>query len=140
MRQKPVLSHDDVLAIAAAARAEAQRNGWTVTLAIVDDGGYPLHLERLDGARASTVEVAIGKARTSAMLHAPSAGIAARVKDNPGLLALGMMPMQGGLPLMYGPHCVGGIGVSGVQSQQDEQASAAGVAALEKIWNGSQPA
>ena len=48
--------------------------------------------------------------------------------------------MQGGLPLMYGPHCVGGIGVSGVQSQQDEQVSAAGVAVLEKIWSGSQPA
>lgn len=135
MRQKPVLSHDDVLAIAAATRAEAQRNGWAVSIALVDDGGHPLYLERLDGARASTVAVALGKARTSAMLHAPSAGFAARAKDNPALLALDLMPLQGGLPLMCGVHCVGGIGVSGVQPQQDEQAGAAGTAVLERIWS-----
>ncbi|MCU0760875.1 MAG: heme-binding protein [Steroidobacteraceae bacterium] len=135
MRQKPVLSHDDVLAIAAATRGEAQRNGWAVSIALVDDGGHPLYLERLDGARANTVAVALGKARTSALLHAPSAGIASRVKDNPALLALDLMPLQGGLPLMCGEHCVGGLGVSGVQAHQDEQAGAAGTAVLERIWH-----
>jgi len=140
MRQKPALSHEDVLAIAAATRAEAQRNGWTVTLALVDDGGHPLYLERLEGARANTVAVALGKARTSALLHAPSSGIAGRVKDNPALLKLDLMPMQGGLPLMCGTQCVGGIGVSGVQAHQDEQCSAAGTAVLEKIWNSFQSA
>ncbi|MCC6172683.1 MAG: heme-binding protein [Gammaproteobacteria bacterium] len=140
MRQKPVLSHEDVLAIVAATRAEALRNGWAVSIAVVDDGGHALHLERLDGARASTVAVALGKARTAAMLHAPSAGLASRIKENPGLLALEMMPLQGGLPLMCGAHCVGGIGVSGVQAQQDEQAGAAGTAMLEQIWSASRPA
>ena len=140
MRQKPVLCNEDVLAIAAATRAEALRNGWAVTVALVDDGGHPLYLERLEGARANTVPVALGKARTAALLHAPSSGIAGRIKDNPGLLALDLMPLQGGLPLMCGPHCVGGLGVSGVQAHQDEQAAAAGLAVLGRIWSAGQPA
>ena len=58
MRQKPCLTADDVRAIVTAAREEAQRNGWAVTIAVVDDGGHPLHLERLDGAGIGTVAVA----------------------------------------------------------------------------------
>jgi uncharacterized protein GlcG (DUF336 family) len=67
MKHKPCLTTDDVRAIAAACRAEAHRHGWSVTVAIVDDGGHPLFLER-DGARVSTVRVAIGKALPSALL------------------------------------------------------------------------
>lgn len=134
MRQKPVLNSADVHAIVAATREEAQRNGWAVTIALVDDGGHPLHLDRLDGARANTVAVALGKARTAALLHAPSSGLAARIKDNPGLLALDLMPLQGGLPLMCGADCVGGLGVSGVQAHQDEQCAAAGTGVLARLW------
>lgn len=134
MHRKPCLNADDVRALVAAARDEAMRRGWRVTIAIVDDGGHPLSLERLDGARVSTVSVALGKARTAAFMHAPSANLQTRVKENPGMLALGMMPLAGGLPLMCDAHCVGGIGVSGMTAEQDEQVGAAAVAVLAVLW------
>ncbi len=139
MRQKPCLTADDVRKIVDAARDEAQRNGWGVTIAVVDDGGHPLHLERLDGARVGTVAVALGKARTAAFLHVPTAGLQARVKDNPAMLALDYTPLPGGLPLLCGTHCIGGIGVSGVVAEQDEQIGAAGTAVLARIWSESRP-
>jgi glc operon protein GlcG len=137
MRQKPCLTAEEVRAIVGAARDEAQRNGWGVTIAVVDDGGHPLHLERLDGARIGTVAVALGKARTAALLHAPSGGLQARVKENPAMLALDYMPLPGGLPLLCGVHCIGGIGVSGVVAEQDEQIGAAGTTVLARIWSES---
>ena len=140
MRQKPVLNAEDVRQIVAATRAEAERQGWAVSIAVVDDGGHPLYLERLDGARASTANVALAKARTAATLHAPTAGFAARTRDNPALLALDLMPLQGGLPLLCGTSCVGGIGVSGVAAEQDEQAAAAGTAVLARISSEFRPA
>jgi len=139
MRQKPCLTADDVRAIVTAARQEAQRNGWAVTIAVVDDGGHPLYLERLDGAGIGTVAVALGKARTSAYIRGPSAGMQARVKDNPAFLKLDYLPLPGGLPLLCAGSCVGGIGVSGVAAEQDEQVGAAGTAVLARIWNESRP-
>jgi glc operon protein GlcG len=137
MRQKPCLNAEDVRAIVGAAREEAQRNGWAVTIAVVDDGGHPLHLERLDGARLGTIAVALGKARTAAFIHGPSGGLQARIKDNPAMLALDYMPLPGGLPLLCGGHCVGGIGVSGVAAEQDEQVGGAGLAVLARLWSGT---
>ena len=129
MRSKPCLTASDARIIAAACRALAERNNWAVTIAVVDDGGHLMHLERLD-AKVTTVNVAAGKARTSALLHAPSAGLAARIKDEPNLLALDVMPLRGGVPIMVGKECVGGVGVSGVIPEQDEQVAKAGIAAL----------
>ena len=130
MKQKHALTTTDVRNIAAACQQEAQRNGWSVTIAIVDDGGHLLFLER-DGAKVTTVDVAIRKARTSGLAQYPSANLQSRVRDEPQLLALDMMPMQGGMPLFYRGECVGGVGVSGVKPEQDEQIARAGCAVLE---------
>lgn len=129
MRTKSCLTAHDVRVIATACRAAAERANWAVTIAIVDDGGHLLYLERLD-AKVTTVAVATGKARTAALMRQPSASLASRVKDNPALLALDAMPLQGGVPIFFDGECVGGVGVSGVASEQDEQVANAGCAAL----------
>jgi glc operon protein GlcG len=132
MKQKHALTTADVRSIAAACQQEAQRNGWSVTIAIVDDGGHLLFLER-DGAKVTTVDVAIRKARTSALAQYPSGTLQKRVRDEPQLLALDLMPMQGGMPLFYRGECVGGVGISGVRPEEDEQIARAGCAALETL-------
>jgi glc operon protein GlcG len=129
MRDRPTLTPDDVQAVMSACRQEAEHQGWKVTIAIVDDGGHLLHLERL-GARVTTLDVAIRKARTAALMQQPSGALEARVKDNPALLALDAMPLAGGLPLTWHGECVGGVGVSGVRPEQDEQVARAGCARL----------
>jgi uncharacterized protein GlcG (DUF336 family) len=126
MLQKWVLAPDDIQRIANACRAHALREGWAVSIAIVDESGGLLYFERL-GARVSTVAVATGKARTAAFTRAPSAAFAQRTKDNTNFLALDeYLPLQGGLPLMYKGECIGGVGVSGVLSEQDEQVAQSG--------------
>lgn len=132
MKQKHALTTADVRSIAAACRQEAQRNGWSVTIAIVDDGGHPLFLER-DGAKVTTVDVALRKARTSALAQYPSGVLQQRVRDEPQLLALDLLPLQGGMPLLYRGECVGGIGVSGVKPEEDEQVARVGCALLETL-------
>jgi glc operon protein GlcG len=115
----------------AACRDEAARNKWNVTIAVVDDAGFLLHLERLDGAGPMTAEVATGKARTAAVTRRATKAWEDMVKDRPVFLKFPEnLPIQGGVPIMYQGDCVGAIGVSGVQSHQDEQIANAGVAAL----------
>jgi glc operon protein GlcG len=132
MKQKHALTTADVRSIVAACQQEAKRNDWSVTIAIVDDGGHLLFLER-DGAKVTTVDVAIRKARTSALAQYPSGTLQKRVREEPQLLALDLMPMQGGMPLLYRGECVGGVGVSGVKPEQDEQIARAGCAVLETL-------
>ncbi len=132
MRHKPSLTTTDIRQIAAACQAEAQRNGWRVTIAIVDDGGHLLFLER-DGAKISTIDVAIGKARTAAFMQYPSGQLQDRIKDNPQLMALNAMPLQGGLPLLFKGECIGGIGVSGVKPEEDEQIGRRGCDLLQTL-------
>ena len=132
MRQKPVLTADDCHKMMAACKAEAQKNKWAVTIAIVDDSGAALLLERLDGAGAISATVAIGKAQTSALTKRPSKFFEDRVKERPGFVTFptpGVM-FQGGVPIVHQGECVGAIGVSGVQSHEDEQVAQAGVNAL----------
>jgi glc operon protein GlcG len=129
MRQKPCLTHEDVRILAEACRQKAMTQQLAVTIAIVDDGGHLWHLERLD-ARPSTIEVAIGKARTAALMRAPSAALEDLIKDMPGILALNAMPLRGALPVMVGEDCVGAIGVSGAQPVDDESIAEAGLTAL----------
>jgi glc operon protein GlcG len=131
MRTKPCLTSADVRTMMAAALVEAAKNNWIVTVAIVDDGGFMLHLERMDGAAVTTAEVAVGKARTAALTRRPSKFFEDRVKERPGFLSFpaGLF-IQGALPIMHENECVGAIGVSGVQSFEDEQIARAGIAAL----------
>ena len=131
MRHKPVLTAVDVDRIMAAARRFADERQWRVTIAIVDDGGYLLRLDRLDGAGPQTPDVATMKARTSALSRGPSKRMEDLVRERPGMLRFpDRLPIQGGLPLTHDGECVGGIGVSGVQSHEDEEIAAAGVSAL----------
>jgi len=131
MRNKPALTTADVHKMMAACRDEAAKNKWNVTIAVVDDAGFLLHLERLDGAGPMTAEVAASKARTAAVTRRPTKVWEDLVKDRPAMLKFPEnLPIQGGVPIMYQGDCVGAIGVSGVQSHQDEQIANAGVAAL----------
>jgi uncharacterized protein GlcG (DUF336 family) len=131
MRTKPALTAADVQKVIAACRNEAARNKWNVTIAVVDDAGYLLQLERLDGAGPMTADVAAAKARTAAVTRRPTKFWEDRVKERPVFLKFPEnLPIQGGVPIMYQGECVGAIGVSGVQSHEDEQIANAGVAAL----------
>ena len=131
MRNKPSLTWADVKKMLAACEAEAVKNKWAVAISIVDDGGYLLGFERMDGAPTISAEVSLGKARTSAMTRRPSKFFEDRVKDRPAFITFpaGLL-IQGAVPIMHQNECVGAIGVSGVQSHEDEQIALAGVAAL----------
>src|SRR5262245_66037423 len=126
MRDKPCLTSSDLQKAMAACRAEAEKNKWNVSIAIVDDGGYLLAFDRMDGAPAITAEVAVGKAHTSALTKRPSKFFEDRVKERPAFanFPAGIL-IQGGLPIIVRGECVGEYGVSGVALivvERDEQA------------------
>lgn len=131
MKTRPMLTLDDCRRISAAAEAEARKNGWNVCIAILDDGGHLLHLVRMDGATPANARIAAEKGRTAAETRRSTANWQERVKTRPELLRMPeVTPVQGGLPIVVEGSCVGGVGVSGVQSHEDEQIAAAGIAAL----------
>lgn len=119
--------------ILAAAIAEARVRNAGGAIAVVDDGGNLVALQRLDGTFAAGAEVSIGKARTAARFKKPTAAFEQAIND--GRLALTavreMTPLQGGVPIMHDGQVVGAIGVSGAHSQvEDEQIAQAGAAAI----------
>ncbi len=131
MRSKTVLTLSDAQTILAGARAEAQRRDWAVTIAVVDDAGRLVLLERADGARAQTAEVALLKARSAALTHRPGKNWEDAVKNRPGVVNFpDAFPVQGGVPVLFKGEVIGGVGVSGVQSHEDEEVALAGIAAL----------
>ena len=128
MRTRQTLTSADTHKMMAACVAEAQKNKWNVSIAVVDDAGFLLLLERLDGAGPLTAEVAQGKAVAAVMTKRPSKFMEDRLKDRPAFLKFPAgLPIQGAVPVLYQGECVGAIGVSGVQSHEDEQVAAAGV-------------
>jgi uncharacterized protein GlcG (DUF336 family) len=134
MKQKPYLTHDVVQRMATAAQAEAQANQWPVTIAIVDDGGHLLHLQRLDGAAPISAQIAPAKARTSALGRRESKVYEDMI--NGGRMAFLSAPtldgmLEGAVPVMIDGHCVGAVGVSGVKASEDAQIARAGIAALQ---------
>ena len=131
MRNKPCLTLADVKKMLTACEAEALKNKWAVSISIVDDGGFLIGFERMDGASPVTAEVSLGKARTSALTRRPSKVFEDRVKERPAFVTFpaGVL-IQGGVPIVHQNECVGAIGVSGVQSHEDEQIATAGVSAL----------
>jgi glc operon protein GlcG len=132
MKHKPVLAHDDVVRILDHARAEAQSNQWAVTIAVVDDGGHPLALERLDGASPASAYIATEKARTAALGRRPSGAYEEMI--NGGRAAFLSAPLagmiEGGVPVVVDGQVIGAVGVSGVKSAQDAQVASAGIASL----------
>ena len=131
MRTKHSLTSADVKKMLAACETEAVKNKWAVAISIVDDGGFLLGFTRMDGAPAISAEVSMGKARTSAMTKRPSKFFEDRVKERPAFASFpaGIL-IQGGVPVIHQNGCVGAIGVSGVQSHEDEQIAQAGAAVL----------
>ena len=132
MSSKPVLALDDAKRIAAAAEAEAQLNNWRVVIAVVDDGGHLLYLQRSHDTPFGSVDTAICKARAAVAFQRPT-----KVSEDAVLsgrlihLSLpGVIPAEGGVPLEIDGLIVGGLGISGVRSFQDGQIAAAGLAAL----------
>jgi glc operon protein GlcG len=131
MRSISALTNADAQKIMAAAKAEAARQNWNVTIAVVDDAGRLILLERMDGARPQTSEVAALKARSAAITHRPGKAWEDAAKNRPGVLNFpDAFPIQGGLPILHQGQVIGGVGVSGVQSHEDEQVASAGIAAL----------
>ena len=133
MKQKPYLTLDDSRRIAAAAESEALANHWAVCIAIVDDGGHLLWLQRLDGAAPVAAHIAPAKAHTAALGRRESKVYEDMINQGrmsflsaPGVNGL----LEGGLPIMVEGVCVGAVGVSGVKSGEDAQIARAGIAAL----------
>ncbi len=133
MQTKPTLEHSDVKAIAAAAEACALKNNWAVTIAVVDDGGHLLWLQRLDGAAAISAHIAPAKAQTAALGRRESKVYEDTI--NGGRYSFLSVPLlagmlEGGVPVMKDGYCLGAVGVSGVKSTEDAQIARAGIAAL----------
>lgn len=133
MKSKSVLEFSDVRAMAAAAEAEALKNNWAVSIAIVDDGGHLLWFQRLDGAAPISSHIAPSKARTSALGRRETKiyedminGGRASFLSAPTLEGM----LEGGVPIVKDGLCLGAIGVSGVKSSEDAQIAKAGIAAL----------
>ncbi|WP_332813551.1 GlcG/HbpS family heme-binding protein [Ramlibacter sp.] len=133
MKSKPTLDLSDLKAVAAAAEAEALKHNWAVTIAIVDDGGHLLWLQRLDGAPPVSAHIAPAKAHTAALGRRES-----RVYEeiiNGGRYSFLSAPhlsgmLEGGVPILKDGQCLGAVGVSGVKSSEDAQIARAGIAAI----------
>ena len=133
MQSKQMLSLDDVKKIAAAAEAEALATKWAVVIAIVDDGGHLLWLQRLDGTAPISADIAPAKARTAALGRRESK-IYEDIINN-GRFSFITAPslegmLEGGVPIIVDGQCLGAVGVSGVKSSEDAQIAKAGIAAL----------
>ncbi len=133
MKTKPYLTQDEAARIGAAAAAEARAHHWAVTVAIVDDGGHLLWLQRLDGAAPISSQIAPAKANTAALGRRESRVYEEIINQGrtsflsaPGLKGM----LEGGVPILVDGHCVGAVGVSGVKSTEDAQIARAGIAAL----------
>ena len=131
MRTRHYLVASDVRILMQAARATAEQLGLEVSIALVDEGGILLALERLDGARLHTPEAAWLKARTAAIVRTPTATLEEQVHGNPALLSFpGRMPLAGGMPLLHAGSVVGGVGSSGGRPDEDEKVCLAALTAL----------
>jgi glc operon protein GlcG len=132
MQSKAVLGQAEVARILAAARAEAQQHNWAVSIAVVDDGGHPLALERLDGCAPIGAYIAGEKARSAAIGRRETKGYEDMVNGGRSafLSAPLLTSLEGGVPLLVDGQVIGAVGVSGVKAEQDAQVAKAGVAAL----------
>lgn len=133
MNTKPVLTLEDVKVILAAAERFALSNKWAVTISVVDDGGHPLGMLRLDRATPISAHIASAKARTAALGRRESKGYEDII--NQGRYSFLSAPelagmLEGGVPIVVDNQVVGAVGVSGVKSSEDADIARAGIAAL----------
>ena len=133
MKTKPVLTLDDARKMACAAEKEAVKNGWIVSIAVVDDGGHPLYFQRMDNAAPLSAHICTAKAKTAAL-----GGRESRVFEdmiNGGRTAFLSAPaiagmLEGGIPVILDGVCVGAVGVSGGRAAEEAPIAKAGVNAL----------
>ena len=132
MKSKAMPRQAEVGQILPAARQEAQNNQWPVTIAVVDDGGHPLALERLDGASPISAYIATEKARTSALGRRESKGYEDMVNGgrHAFLSAPLLTSLEGGVPIIVDDQVIGAVGVSGVKAEQDAQVAKVGARCL----------
>ena len=132
MKTKSFLEATEVRAVVAAAEAEALKQQWAMTIAVVDDGGHLLHLHRMDGAAPVSAHIAPGKARSAALGRRESKGYEDMI--NGGRTAFLSAPLdgmlEGGVPIIKDGQCIAAIGVSGAKPAEDTQVAKAGIAAL----------
>jgi uncharacterized protein GlcG (DUF336 family) len=133
MQTKQTLTLEDAKKIVAAAEAEALANNWAVTIAVVDEGGHLMCLQRMDGVAPISVYIAPAKGKTAALGRRESK-IYEDIINN-GRFSFMSVPvlegmLEGGVPIMVNGQCVGAVGVSGVKSAEDVQIAKAGIAAL----------
>jgi uncharacterized protein GlcG (DUF336 family) len=133
MKTRATLELADIKTLVAAAEAEALSNGWAVTIAVADEGGHLLWLQRLDGAPPISAHIAPAKAHTAALGRRESKvyedvinGGRTSFLSVPGVAGL----LEGGVPIMKDGYCLGAVGVSGVKSSEDAQIAKAGIAAI----------
>jgi glc operon protein GlcG len=115
--------------IAAGVIAECQKNGWNVAVAVVDNHGYLVYFERMDNTQTASMDIAVGKARAAATYRRPTRVFADVINKGGHATATlpGVFASPGGLPIMVDGKVTGGVGVSGVTGDQDEQCSKAGL-------------
>ncbi|WP_339530355.1 heme-binding protein [Pseudomonas mucidolens] len=132
MLSKAILSQADVSKMLAAARSEAEKNHWAVTISVVDDGGHPLALERLDGSAPITAYIASEKARSAALGRRETKGYEEMVNGGRSafLSAPLLTSLEGGVPVIVDGQVIGAVGVSGVKADQDAHVAKAALAAL----------
>lgn len=135
LADKKALTLQAAKKIAAAAEAEATKNNWRVVIAIVDDGGHLIYLQRIDETQTGSIDVSIQKARGAVAYKRPTKAFEEAVAGgrNVVLTLPHSMPIEGGLPLVIDGKVIGGIGVSGVTAQQDGMIAKAGVDALPQV-------
>ena len=122
---------DEVKLAAAAAEAEAIAHGWAVRIALCDAGGHALWLQRMDGAPLMSAAVAPEKARTCVLSGKPSKAFEDMINNGRvAALAMPVVPLEGGEPIVIGDNVIGAVGVSGVKAGEDAQVARAAVAAL----------
>jgi glc operon protein GlcG len=130
IRTRYVMSLSDASAIVIAAQECAVQNKWQVTIAVVDESGTPILVTRMDDATPASVNTAIEKARSAGLTGLPTKALEAMVRERPAIVSLGRVAVEGGIPVLYKGQKVGGVGVSGVQSDQDAAVAEAGLRAL----------
>lgn len=131
MKDTKALTLDDAKRMAAAAEAEAVAHNWTVSIAVCDAGGHLILLQRMEGAPLMSAAVAPEKARTCVLSGKPSKVFEDMVNNGRfAALALPVVPLEGGEPVLVDGAVIGAVGVSGVKAGEDAQVARAGVAAL----------
>jgi glc operon protein GlcG len=132
LADRKALTLEGVKRIMAGAEKEAVANKWNVAIAIVDEAGELLMFQKMDDVQVASVDIALGKARSAARFRRPTKVLEDTVaKGRATLMAVdGVLPLEGGVPIVVDGRVIGAVGVSGVASQDDARIAEAGIAAL----------